>query len=187
MRSVVNSFNCNEVKIVRNVFSSARYVWALISAAFIALTTLTQAQFYVGQGASGLVGKVTTAGAPSTFFTGTTGNAEGVTTDSSGNLFAAVGTSIYQITPGGTSSLYGNYANTIGGLSMSSTGVLYGVSTAGGPLGGHDVGIYGAGGSFTSLTLTNPGFVPFYPSNGLKFDSTGNLFVTNPANGGTYG
>ena len=179
--------NSNQVKAMRNVFRSLPHFWALTAAAFIALTTLTHAQFYVAQGASGIVGKVTTAGVPSTFATYPGGDAQGITTDSLGNVLVAIGTSIYQVTPGGSSSLYGTYTDPIGGLAMSSGGTLYGTKTSGGPSGGSDVGIYDALGTFTPLTLTNPGFAPFFRSNGLAFDGSGNLFIANRSNGGTYG
>ena len=184
---VMKSLNGNQGKIVRNVFCSLTRFWVVTAMALTGLSTLAQAQiFYAGQSASGKVAKVD-GSVPSTFATYVGGDTQGITTDALGNVFVASGTSIYQITPGGSSSLYANYASPIAGLTMSSSGSLYGVRFSGGPLGGHDVGTYASNGTFTSLTLTNPGFVPFYPSNGLKFDGSGNLFVTNSGNGGTYG
>lgn len=184
----MKTIDSNQVQTKRNVFRSLPNFWVSTATAFIALTTLAQAQFYVAQGESGKIGRVTAAGVPSPayptpFVSFPAGDVQGITSDSSGNVFAAVGTSIYQITPGGTSSLYGTYTNTIRGLTMSSSGVLYGVSVIGG---GNDVGIYAnaGGGTFASLSLSNPNPYSFYSANGLGFDSSGNLFVTNISYGG---
>lgn len=173
---------------MHDVFNPAPRILAMLTATVMSLTALADAQvFYTGEGPSGLVGRVTTSGVPSTFASFPGGNTQGVTTDVDGNVYVASNSSIYKITPFGVSTLYATYANPIGGITMNSSGVIYGISTSGGPLGGRDAGIFNSDGSFTSLTLTNPGFVPFYPSNSLKFDSIGNIFITNTGNGGTYG
>ena len=183
---VMKSLNGNQGKIVRNVFCSLTRFWVVTAMALTGLSTLAQAQiFYVSQGLSGQVGKVTSAGVPSTFATYAGGDTQGITNDALGNVFVASGTSIRKITPGGASSLYANYANPILGLTMSSGGTLYGVKDVVGG-NGNQVGTYSAGGTFTPLTLTNPYIYTFYETHGLKFDGAGNLFAANTGSGGTY-
>lgn len=173
---------------MNNVFNPTPRLLVMLAATLLSLCASLNAQvFYTGEGVSGLVGKVTMGGVPSTLASFPGGSIQGVTTDSLGNAYVANGSSIYSITPAGTATLFATYANPIAGLSMSSTGILYGISTAGGPAGGRNVGVFNSDGSFTALTLTNPGFAPFYPANGIKMDASGDIFVTNSGNGGTYG
>jgi len=177
---------------MKNVICPVTRFFVLTATALVSLSTLANAQFfYAAQGVSGKIGKVTATGVPlpaslTPWVEYVGQNVQGITTDSFGNVFAAVGSTIYQITPSGSSSLYGTYTDPISGLTMNSSNVLYGVKDSGGPFGGGDIGIYSAGGTFTPINLTNPAFATFFSANGLKFDGLGNIFVTNSSNGGIF-
>lgn len=178
------TFN-SKVKIVKNPVISVACSVLLAGAALLSTASSVVGQtFYVAQGPSGKIGAATSAGVPSTFADFPAENAQGITTDSLGNVYAAVGSTIHRITPAGSSSVFATYTNPILGLTMSSSGTLYGVSSPGS--GSNDVGTFDSLGNFTPLSLTSTPFLPFYSANGLKFDSAGNLFVANAAFGGEF-
>jgi hypothetical protein len=155
-------------------------------------TTTASAQiFYVTSGNGNTINRRSSTGAvlSDLISYGVGTNLQGVAAASNGDVYVsslASGTStINVVTLGGSSSVFASLTNQALGLTFDSGGTLYGVSGGGGPSGGHDVGIFSAGG-FIPLTLTGSPFAPFFSAQSLRFDSIGNLYVTNSAAGGVY-
>jgi hypothetical protein len=165
---------------------------ATVAVPFLLWTATASAQFfYVTTGTSGVVNKVSSTGTllPDLISYGPGAHVQGIAAATNGDIYVSVlksGTAtVNQVTPGGVSTVFATLPDQVLSLAFNSTGDLYGVSAAGGPSGGHDIGII-TGGGFSAISITGAPFAPLFSAQDLAFDNIGNLFVSNNAAGGVY-
>lgn len=178
--------------IMKNSKKSIVCTLMIVAAAFGLVASTVNAQiFYVTSGNQGGINRFAADGTNmgNLISYGAGVNVQGIAVDGTGTVFVSRVASgintIQQVTAAGVSTTFATMSNSAAGLDFNSSGVLYGVQVGGGASGGNAVGIYTSSG-FTPITLTSAPFAPFYSAQSVKFDSLGNMYVTNSGAGGVY-